>query len=266
MDGCLGACDCAPDTADGGAAVGGGIIAGLNIRGGGPLIAGFGERGCGGTAAASRMPFAPVESGWLNVTGGGSLEVSSVGAASGGRSGESTLCSRTSVSASGITTGGGGVGSRDVTAGGIAIAGAGFCGETEPGPTTGMSAGPAGAGLLRLRIPTVETGSAVGFRADVGLAAFFLLAFRSSLCLRRNSALSAFDIPCSTSGPVFLACTHEWHIFLVNPLLKHTNLSWGILCSNTRTCHGVPHRCTLARKYCDIIAGKVEIADEAYLI
>lgn len=71
-----------------------------------------------------------------------------------------------------------------------------------PMPVKGITAG---ADVLRLGSPLfarVSTEEVV--RAAEEWSPFFLLALRSSLCLRRNSARSALEMPSSTSVPVVL--------------------------------------------------------------
>lgn len=72
---------------------------------------------------------------------------------------------------------------------------AGVSGAANPeGPLT-MEGIMAGAEVRRLRMTEGST--------DLGLA-FFLLAFRSSLCFLRYSCRSFLEMPSSTSGPVVL--------------------------------------------------------------
>lgn len=170
------------------------MAVGLNIRGGGP-VGTCGADGEGG----SGPPSVGKESGWTDGTDvNSSCPALPSAEPSGG--GEYTLRSRASPSASGTTTGGGGD-CGGPTANGVGTTGA-SSGKRAMGPP-GVPA-EAGVGLLRLRMPGLERGSCALFRGAIDFAPFFLLAFRSSLCFRRNSALSAFEIPSSTNGPVVL--------------------------------------------------------------
>lgn len=81
---------------------------------------------------------------------------------------------------------------------------AGLCEATNPGSTSAVEGIVAGAEVRRLRMPTFPEGS-TGFARDADACIpLFLLAFRSSLCRLRNSALSFFEMPSSTRGPVVL--------------------------------------------------------------
>lgn len=82
---------------------------------------------------------------------------------------------------------------------------AAFGGAMGPDEATRMFDIMAGAEVLRLRRPGLAAGS-----VELARIPFFLLAFRSSLCFRRNSARSALEIPSSTSGPVVLPFRAFW--------------------------------------------------------